>query len=134
MPLKLSSLRYACQAMFFKLCSSSLYLHSMRLKQCSLSYVLETMLSRLIFPECFKAYLTEALCTDPQTDLLLESYALQIYALQAMLYKLCSTSYFCQAMLLKLRLSIFAHKAMLLKLISSSYALQTKHSKLCSIS
>ena len=95
----------------------------MVLKLCTLSYVLETMLFKLIFPECFKAYLTEALCTDPQTDPLLETYALQVYALQAMLYKLFLSSYAPQAKPVNLCSSSYALQATLFKLSIPSYAL-----------
>ena len=73
------------------------------------------MLFKLIFPECFKAYLTEALCTDPQTDPLLESYALQ-----AMLYKVFLSSYAPQAKPVNLRSSSDALQATLFELWSSN--------------
>ena len=90
----------------------------MLLKICSLSYVLETMLFKLIFPECFKAYLTKAFCTDPQTDPLLETYALEVYALQAMLYKLFLSSYAPQAKPTNLCSSCYALQVALFKLRS----------------
>ena len=95
----------------------------MLLKLCSLSYVLETMLFKLIFPECFKAYLTKAFCTDPLTDPLLETYALQVYALQAMLYKLFLSSYAPQAKPINICSSSNAFQAMLFKLSFSSFPL-----------